>query len=300
MLAILRRRGVLIGLFVAASLAAIYYASDGVAVAILINPPDVLGYLGDPVVEAIGWIVFASSVLLGARRVRLLGPRGERSSGVNDVRYAKALGIGLAIVAFGNLVGSQGAETLFLRDGTLVVIATGYAVIAVTLFALAANLRDAEPDPTRLQALLAAGGLGVALGIIPDLLLLSRHLHTLAPTVSPLVVEGLRAASFSVIGVVLLVASTRMRGSHPVSRLIGIGLVVVAIGIAVLGAADERYSRKIALIGIFMVAAGYGVLAFTALRAAVRATSRGDRRVEERSFERVEPESLWVPSGAAG
>ena len=299
MRAILRRRGVLIGFFVAATLAAIDYASDGVTAAIQINPPDILSYLSGPFVEAIAWIVFAASVLLGARRVRLLGPRGERSSGVNDVRYAKAIGIGLVLVAFGNLIGSQGAETLFLYHATLVVIATGYAVIAVTLFALAAKLRDAGPDLTRLRGLLMAGGVGVALSIISDLILLSRNPYGLVPTVSPLVVEGLRSASFGVIGVVLLIASSRIRKTRPYSRLIGTALVVVAIAVAIIGLGDDWYSRKIALVGISMVAVGYGVLAFTALRAAARTTARGDRRVE-RSIERVERESLWVPSGAPG
>jgi hypothetical protein len=103
-----------------------------------------------------------------------------------------------------------------------------------------------------------------------------------------------------VIGVVLLVASSRMGGTRQDSRLTGIGLVVVALAIAIIGAGDEWYSRTIALLGIFMVAAGDGVLAFTALRAAARATPRVDRRVAERNIERVEPESLWVPSGAPG
>jgi hypothetical protein len=296
-LAVLQRRGVLIGLFVAATLAAVFYASNGVEVAIRTNPPDVLGFLGSPLVEAIGWIVFASSVLIGARRVRPLGPRDEHSSGVNDVRYAKAIGIGLAIVAFGNLINSPNLGTVFLYDGPLVVIATGYAVIAVTLLAAAAKLRDAGPDPTRLRALLVTGAVGVALGIIPDLLLLSRHPFRAPPTVSPLVVEGLRAASFGAIGVALLVASSRMKRTRPDSRLIGTGLVVIAIGIAMLGVADEQYSRKIAVIGIFIVAAGDGVLALTALRAANRSAPRVDWHVGERLPEQVEPEPLWATHG---
>jgi hypothetical protein len=181
-LAILRRRGVLIGLFIAAALTAVDYASDGVAAAIQINPPDVLSYLSGPLVEAIAWTVFAASVLLGARRVRLLGVRGERSSGVHDVGYAKAIGIGLVLVALGYLNSSLSPGTTFLFDGTFVAIASGYAVIAVTLFVLAANLRDTGPDSTRLRALLAAGGVGMALGVIPPLLLLSPDPYRPAPT----------------------------------------------------------------------------------------------------------------------
>ena len=248
-----------------------------------------------------GWFVLALTLLIASWKARS-EPTGNTAVDHRDLRYVRAVSIGVALVALGWQISTIliGNDEFIRRIGPIL-IPTGYLVIALTLWRLAVRSAshsaqgDSSNSPLKATQLLLAAGLGVALEAV-------AYVPALRGSSSWLGIASFCSAcpvGIGVLGVGLLVAAKRgMAPSAPLAVL-GVGLLVVIMGMGLIEAAElavpGQWRWPISL-GSFSTGTGYVILALTAAYSAPRTGRRtfSRRRDPYDGSPVVEPQGLWV------